>query len=85
MQIEQHELKTIADLVVASLEPKLEELRETMHGSQIAFSEKEAAELIGVTRHALSQARRQGRIQAGQVGKGYVYTRQQLLEFVSLS
>ena len=52
-------------------------------GDRLAFSEPEAARLLGLAPHQLRDERRRGRIQASQVvGRRERYTRQDLLDYL---
>jgi hypothetical protein len=50
---------------------------------RVAFPEAEAAGLMGVKRHVLRDARLRGEISGSKVGRGYVYTRADLLAFLT--
>lgn len=49
---------------------------------RLAFTEPEAAALLGVRSHVLRDARLRGKIEASTVGKRIVYTRQQLQDYL---
>ena len=51
-------------------------------GSRLAFSEAEAASLLGVKSHVLRDTRLRGEIQAKKVGKSFRYSRNQLVRFM---
>jgi hypothetical protein len=50
---------------------------------RVALSERDAADAIGVDAGTLASARRAGHINAAKVGRGYVYLRVDLVEFVA--
>jgi hypothetical protein len=50
--------------------------------SRLAFTEAESAALIGQKSHVLRDARLRGEIVGAKVGRGYCYTRQDLLQFL---
>lgn len=72
-----------------SLRPLIESIiTETMErcgkdGERIAYSEVEAAELLGMASHQLRDRRLEGAIKAKKIGKSYFYTRQALKKFVA--
>jgi hypothetical protein len=49
---------------------------------RLAFSEKEAAKLLGIESHVLRDARLRNEIVGARLGRGYSYTRRDLLEFM---
>lgn len=50
--------------------------------TRLAFPEAEAAALLGVAKHVLTDARRRGEITGSRVGKKITYTRSELLAFL---
>ena len=53
------------------------------NGERLAFTESEAAGLLGVPKHTLRDERLKRRIEASVVGRKIVYTRSQILEYLS--
>ncbi|MBS0265429.1 MAG: helix-turn-helix domain-containing protein [Planctomycetes bacterium] len=49
---------------------------------RIAYSEVEAAALLGIRSHVLRDARLRGEIVGAKLGRGYSYTRADLIEYV---
>lgn len=45
---------------------------------RLAWTEAEAAELLGLARHQLRDRRLEGRVRPAKVGKSYLYSRQDL-------
>ena len=76
IHIDDDELKSLVKMVV----------RETIElvgqDGRLAYTETEAAKLIGVARHVLRDERLRGRVQHGKCGKKIVYSKRQLLEFI---
>ena len=70
----------IAATVKATLEQVADENAQL--NGRIAFSEPEAACLLGVKSHVLRDARLRGEIQAKKVGKSFRYSRNQLVRFM---
>jgi hypothetical protein len=58
-------------------------LRFHSDSDRIAFSETEAAEILGVPRTSLRDDRLRGRISASLVGRRIRYTRQDLLDYLA--
>ena len=51
-------------------------------GDRLAYPESEAAQLLGVKSHVLRDARLRGEITGAKLGRGYAYTRADLLAFI---
>jgi hypothetical protein len=51
-------------------------------GDRLAWPEAEAAALIGVKSHVLRDARLRGEITGAKLGRGWSYTRPDLLKFI---
>ena len=75
------ELRPLIEQVVTETMNRLEADRARL-SSRLAFTEAEAAALIGVERHVLRDARRRGEIEASKVGKRIVYTPDKLTRFL---
>ena len=75
------ELRPIVHLAVAEALNRMEEERAKLQG-RLAFTEPEAAVLLGVKPHVLRDCRRRGELQGARVGSKTVYTRADLLEFL---
>ena len=79
------DLETLRPLVAAVVRETIEQLETERAplGQRVAFSETEAAELLGLEPHVLRDERRRGRIGASQVaGRRVRYTRQDLLDYL---
>lgn len=61
----------------------VEKLDRTAADDRLAYSEAEAAELLGVKRHQLRDCRLRGEIHARRVGRGYRYLRAELIKWLS--
>ncbi len=55
------------------------EANDTRFGNRLAYTEPEAAALIGVRPHILRDCRLRGEIEASKIGKRIMYSREQLL------
>ncbi len=55
---------------------------QALSSDRIAFTEPEAASLLGVARHTLRDARLRGELAGSRVGKKIVYERTELLRFL---
>ena len=71
-------LRPVIQQVVAETVAQLEAKRSKFDG-RIAYTEPEAAALLGVQPHVLRDLRRMGEIDASKIGKRIVYTRSDLL------
>lgn len=76
IHIDDDELKSLITLVVQEV------LAKAPTDDRLAYTETEAAKLIGVARHVLRDERLRGRVQHGKCGKKIVYSKRQLLEFI---
>ena len=72
-------LRPVIQQVVAETVAQLEAERSKSDG-RIAFTEPEAAALLGVQPHVLRDLRRMGEIEASKIGKRIVYKRSDLLD-----
>ena len=81
IQFDEGALRPLVRLAVAEALDRLEADRAKLHG-RLAFTEPEAAVLLGVKPHVLRDCRRRGELQGAKVGSKIVYTRADLLEFL---
>jgi hypothetical protein len=70
----------IQRVIVATLD-RLDRDRQSI-GDRLAYSEAEAAALLGIQRHVLRDARLRGEIAGCRIGKGIRYERDELLLFL---
>ena len=81
LHFSQDELRPLIQAVVRETLQQIEAEHAATNG-RLAFSEGEAASLLGVQRHTLRDCRRRGEISARKVGKEYRYTREELERFL---
>ena len=81
IQFDQDALRPLIHLAVAEALERMEAERAKFNG-RLAFTEPEAAVLLGVKPHVLRDCRRRGELQGAKVGSKIVYTRADLLEFL---
>ncbi len=81
IQFDQDALRPLVHLAVAEALDRMEGERAKFNG-RLAFTEAEAAVLLGVKPHVLRDCRRRGELQGAKVGSKIVYTRADLLEFL---
>ena len=81
IEFDREELRPLVHLAVAETLDRMEEERAKLNG-RLAFTEPEAAVLLGVRPHVLRDCRRRGELQGAKVGSRIVYTRADLLEFL---
>jgi hypothetical protein len=74
-------LEPLIERVVTAVLTRLEGERQSI-ADKLAYSEPEAAMLLGVARHVLRDARLRGEIAGCRVGKSIRYERQELLAFL---
>jgi hypothetical protein len=75
------DLRPLVRMVVADTVDRLESERAEYNG-RLAFTEPEAATLLGVKPYVLRDCRRRGELEGSRVGSKIVYTRTDLLEFL---
>jgi hypothetical protein len=81
IQFDEDDLRPLVSLAVTEALERLEAERVKLQG-RLAFTEPEAAVLLGVKPHVLGDCRRRGELQGAKVGSKIVYTRADLLEFL---
>jgi len=81
IEFDSEALRPIVQMAVAAAMDRLEADRATFNG-RLAFTEPEAAVLLGVKPHVLRDCRLRGEILGAKVGSRNVYTRSDLLEFL---
>ena len=81
IQFDQDALRPLVHLAVAEAMAGVEEERARFSG-RLAFTEPEAAVLLGVRAHVLRDCRRRGELQGARVGSRIVYTRDDLIGFL---
>ena len=81
IQFDEDALRPLVHLAVAEALDRMEEERAKFNG-RLAFTEQEAAVLLGVKPHVLRDCRRRGELQGAKVGSKIVYTRADLLDFL---
>jgi excisionase family DNA binding protein len=79
VQITADDLRPIVETVVAEVLAQRQAVEQKL--DRIGYTEAEAAELLGMPRHKLRDARLRGEITARKVGRGFLYSRQKLIEF----
>ena len=81
IQFDEDALRPLVHLAVAEALSRMEEERAKFNG-RLAYTEPEAAVLLGVRPHVLRDCRRRGELHGAKVGSKIVYSRADLLEFL---
>ena len=81
IEFEESELRPLVERVVEQTVTRLMAEHAQANG-RIAFTEAEAATLVGVPRHSLRDARLRGEINASRIGRRIIYSREELLAYV---
>jgi hypothetical protein len=77
-------LRPLIESVVTKVLARLEDQRAKLPDDRLAFSEEEAARLIGLEPHVLRDERRRGKIAASSiVGRRIRYTRADLIAYLT--
>jgi hypothetical protein len=82
VRIESSDLEAFKPLVAEVVRTVLAELKRANGSSRLAYTEAEAAALLGVPRHSLRDCRLRGEIHATKVGKRLIYARSELQRLV---
>jgi hypothetical protein len=80
-ELQPDDLRPLVQMVVTEVIERFEADRTALDG-RLAYTEPEAAALIGVQPHVLGDARRRGEIVGARVGKRILYERDQLITFL---
>ena len=81
IEFDREELRPLVKLAVAEALDHLEAERAKFSG-RLAFTEPEAAALLGVKAHVLRDCRRRGELDGAKAGSRILYTRDDLLQFL---
>jgi hypothetical protein len=79
LTVDQAVIKPVVELVMAEVLDRLGQLP----ADRLAFTEVEAAGLLGIPSYVLRDCLRRGEVAARKVGKGYLYARSALLELLA--
>ncbi len=84
MKLDASDLPELRPLIAAIVSETIDQRQavEAQLGDRLAYSEAEAAALLGLKQHQLRDARLRGEIDVRRIGSGYRYSRSQLLAFV---
>ncbi len=74
-------LRPLIERIVATVLDRLQDEQEVLR-DKLAFTEAEAAALLGIERHVLRDARLRGELAGSRVGKRILYERQELLGYL---
>lgn len=83
LKLEASDIDELRPVIQATVCAILEEIKpmDARLKDRIAFSEKEAAELMGVPQHVLRDARYRGEVSAKRLGKKVMYSLHELRRF----
>ena len=76
IKLDKEELKAIVTEVAAEM------IGRFGNDDRLAYTENEAAELIGVAKHVLRDERLKQRIKPGKSGRNWLYSRKMLLAYI---
>ena len=83
ISFEDTELQPMIEQVVAATVARLEDEKAKLGDRRLAYTEPEAAGLLGVKPYVLRDCRLRGEIKASRVGNKNVYERGELLRFLA--
>jgi len=75
--------RPLVELVVQTTLNAVRDAESQLPIGRLAFNEEEAANLLGVAKHVLREARYDGKVSGSRVGRGVVYQRDELLAFLT--
>ncbi len=76
------ELQPIIEVVVDRVLAARAADEARLDSKRLSYTEKQAAEALGIPGHVLGDARRRGLIHGRRLGKQFLYSRQSLLDFL---
>ena len=86
MRLEPSDIQDLAPVIREVVRATLDQMQanaDRLPADRLAFSEAEAAGLLGLARHTLRDMRARGEICAKKCGKEFRYSRQVLLDFLN--
>ncbi len=85
MKLEPGDIDDLQPVIASVVDRVLERLAADSErlGDRLAYSELEAADLLGLPRHVLRDMRLRGQISAKKCGKQFRYSRQTLVDFLN--
>jgi hypothetical protein len=75
------DLRPVIEAIATEVLARIDGERLRLNG-RLAYSEAEAAAILGVRRHVLRDARLRGEVAGSRVGKRVLYERDELIEFL---
>lgn len=82
LELDHADLKPLIRAVLVEVLAELD-MRGLQKGDDAAIPEARAAEMLGVARHQLRDARRRGEITCSRIGKKVVYTKSELTQYLN--
>jgi len=83
MQLSPSDLRPLVEAVVAEVVSQLQASEAMLGRDRLAYTEPEAAKLLGVRSHVMRDARLRGEIVATRVGGRIAYERSELLAYLA--
>lgn len=85
MKLDASDIQDLSPLIATAVRATLAEIEASAQklDGRLAFTEAEAALLLGVDRHVLRDCRLRGEINARKCGKKIIYSRESLLKFLT--
>jgi excisionase family DNA binding protein len=85
VRLEADDIASLQPIIASAVRLALQEIQAgdaKLGADRLAYSEAEAAALLGVARHVLRDARLRKEIRAKKIGKGWRYSRAELARFI---
>ena len=83
IDIELDDLQPLVQSIVDATLERIDRAQAKLSPDRLAYSEQDAAAIIGVARHSLRDARLRGELNASRCGKRVVYQRSELVKYLT--
>jgi hypothetical protein len=82
VKLDADDLRELQPLIAECVRATLQQI--DADRDRIGYTEREAAEKLGIPKHVLADCRRRGEVKARRHGKQMIYSRQSLVNFVTV-
>lgn len=86
MRLDTSDIADLQPVIAAAVRATLAEIAASeakLGNDRLGYTESQAAQLLGIAKHVLADARRRGEIFARKCGKAYLYDRRELLRYLA--
>ena len=82
-EFDQADLKPLVAAVVSEVLEQVDQTQQRLGNGRLAYTEQEAAQLLGIPRHSLRDLRLRGLVKASKLGVRIVYSKEQLVDLLA--